>query len=310
MKRLTCDIQIGKFQFDFVTEVEIQSTWKRLTDTATIQLPRKIVWKGENLRDVLKRGDEVNVSLGWDFDNRVEFQGYISEIGSRIPVEFKCEDEMWKLKQTNITKAWRSVSLKTMLGEILPIYEIVTVDAELGPFRISKVSAAKVLESLQSQYGFYSFFRGKTLYVGFPYTLTESTKVVYEFEKNIIADNLVYRRLDDIKIKVRAVSLMPDGSQEKIELGDDDGELRTLHFYNLSRAQLRESAQAQIERLKYPGYKGSFETFGVPFIQHGNVASIRGGEYPERAGDYLVDAVRTRFGQNGFKRDIELGKIA
>ncbi len=311
MPKLTCKIVIGDYEFDFVNEVEIESTWKRLTDTCTIKLPRRIKWKEQRLRDLIKRGDKVEVWLGWDYQDKLEFQGYVSEIGSKIPVEIKCEDGMWPLKQTNITKAWRSVSLKTMLREILPSdVKLVTVEAELGPFRISKVSVAKVLEKLRELYGFYAFFRQGVLYVGFPYSLTKEERRIYQFEKNIISDSLVYRREDDVKLKVRAVSILPSGKVIPYEFGDPDGEERTLHFYNLSESQLEKSAKEELKRLIYTGYRGSFETFGQPECLHGDVAVISGGEYPERAGEYLVDKVVTKFGMNGFRREIELGKKA
>jgi hypothetical protein len=311
MYRLTCKIIIGDYQFDFVNEVEIVSTWQRLTDTCTIKLPRRIAWKDKKLRDLIKRGDKVEVWLGWDFEDKLEFRGYVSEIGSKIPTEIKCEDGMWPLKQTNVTKAWRSVSLKTMLREILPAsVELVTVGAELGPFRISKVSVAKVLEKLRELYGFCAFFRQGVLYVGFPYSLTKEERRVYQFEKNIISDNLVYRREDDVKLKVRAISIQPNGTKIEKEFGDPDGEERTLHFYHLSEGQLKASAEEEMKRLRYTGYRGSFEAFGQPECLHGDVAVISGGEYPERAGEYLVDKVTTRFGLNGFKREIELGKKA
>jgi putative lipase involved disintegration of autophagic bodies len=61
MFRLTCIIEIGKFEFNFVTEIEINKSWKTLTDTCKITLPRNIEWEDSNLRDELKKGDIVNI---------------------------------------------------------------------------------------------------------------------------------------------------------------------------------------------------------------------------------------------------------
>ena len=41
MVRLTSEILIGDYKFDYVTEVEINSSWNEFTDTAIIKLPKK-----------------------------------------------------------------------------------------------------------------------------------------------------------------------------------------------------------------------------------------------------------------------------
>ena len=311
MYRLSCQITIGKFAFDFVTQAEVDSSWKNLTDTATITLPRKLKWKDRPLRDEIKRGDKVEIWLGWDFENRIEFQGYVSAVRGNVPVKIECEDEMWKLKQTEVTKAWRSVTLKQLLTDILPSgTSFEAVDAELGPFRISRVSVAKVLESLRTQYGLYAYFRGGVLYVGFPYSLTDSQTVAYGFRRNIISDDLVYHREDDTAIQVQAISIMPDGSQLEEKVGDPGGELYTLHYFGLPVSQLKTLAEEDMKRLRYTGYRGGFETFGVPFARHGDIAAIKDAEYPERDGRYFIDRLRTSFGLEGSRREVGLGRMA
>lgn len=311
MKRLTCHIVLGKFEFDFVTEVEIESTWKRLTDTAKIVLPRKIMWKDKLLKDEIKRGDEVQVWLGWDFDNRLEFQGFVADVGSKIPVEIRCEDAMWKLKQTTITKSWKSVSLKQMLSEILPGgYTFKAVDVELGRFRINRVSVAKALESLREIFGLYAFFKEGILFVGFPYSLSDGTEAAFGFERDIIDDDLVYVKEDDLKIRVVATSVLPDGSQIEVPVGDNEGETHTLHYFDKTAAELGVLANEDLKLLRYTGFRGDFETFGAPFVRHTDVAVLEPGIYQERGGKYFIDKTTARFGVDGFRRRIELGRQA
>ena len=62
-----------------------------------------------------------------------------------------------------------------------------------------------------------------------------------------------------------------------------------------------------LDRLRFEGYRGSFETFGDYFIRHSDQVTLKSFEYPEREGTYLVDSVDTYFGKNGFRKSIELG---
>ena len=50
-----------------VSSVSIESSWKMLTDTANIILPRRIrKFQGEELKDILRAGDPVRIELGYD----------------------------------------------------------------------------------------------------------------------------------------------------------------------------------------------------------------------------------------------------
>ena len=166
MRQVTSHIQIGNYEFDFVTQVEIVASWKQ-SSKATITLPRNIKWRGDDLRDLINRGDEVVINLGYDYDLKEEFRGYISEIHATTPFKISCEDSMWLLKQSQVNQSWRNVSLKSLLVDIVP--EGITIDAvdfQLGPFRASKQSPRKILQRIKEAYGFATYFRGNTLIVG------------------------------------------------------------------------------------------------------------------------------------------------
>ena len=55
---------------------------------------------------------------------------------------------------------------------------------------------------------------------------------------------------------------MPNNKKIRVEVGDADGEHRTLHTYNKQEAELKAWAQQEIKRLKRDGLTGSFKTFG------------------------------------------------
>lgn len=317
MKLVTTNIIIGKLTFDFVMSGSINSSWKNLTDTAKIVLPKKVMVNENgtvrNIQDIVKKGDRVQINLGYDGDLQTEFAGYVSSVSTGIPTVIECEDDMWLLKQkSNIQESWSNAKLKDVIDVVASGVYSEVLDVELGAFRINDVNAAQVLSSLK-EYGLNAYFRNGILYVGFRYPTSDYNTVQYHFQKNVIDDSssLTYRKEDDVKLKVKATSILKTNEKIEIELGDSDGDIRTLHYYNLSETELRKAAERDLDGLKIEGLKGSFKAFGQPFVQHGDVASLTDEYYPENNGDYFIDSVNTEFGYSvGIKRTIELGKKA
>ena len=59
-----------------VTEIVVESSWKLLTDTAEIVIPRKVkFFDKNNVREVFRRGDFVTISFGYNGINVEEFRG-------------------------------------------------------------------------------------------------------------------------------------------------------------------------------------------------------------------------------------------
>ena len=66
----------------------------------------------------------------------------------------------------------------------------------------------------------------------------------------------------DKSLKVKAISILKDNKKLEVEVGDTEGELRTLHFYKVtSEAKLKELAKAKMSTLKYTGFKGILHDF-------------------------------------------------
>lgn len=73
--------------------VRIESSWELLTDTATIVLPRNVRdFDKLNVKQVFKKGDPVQIYLGYDENLLLEFEGFISEVSADIPIKIKCDD--------------------------------------------------------------------------------------------------------------------------------------------------------------------------------------------------------------------------
>ncbi len=311
MKRLSSKISFGTYLFNYVCDVEVTSSYETLTDTAKIVVPNKLHWKTEKLvsgdKPLLKRGDKVKIELGYNENYQTVFEGYITEIKPDKPVTIICEDEMWILKQKVVTKSYNQVSLETLLKDISPIpYQAAKVN--LGKFRISKATIAQVLDELRKKYSLRAFVQGGVLKVGFPYipdVVAQVSEKFFVFQENIVSHDLIYQRAEDMKIRVEGISILPNNKKLKANGGDADGDVRTIHKYAMSQADLQTFCDAEAKRLKFEGYRGKFVSFGEPFVKVTDFVTLKDSEFPDRAGKYLVKSMTYKFGMNGYRQEIE-----
>lgn len=311
MKRVTCQVQVGVHEFRNVVEVKINSSYENLTDTATITIPQKLSFKGTAVAGdggVFKVGDTVKIYLGYDFENTLVFSGFVTAIKPGKPVVISCEDQMYALKKNAISKSWtEAVTLQQFLEEIVPDYPVHCVGANLGKPRMNGTPAGK-LNELNRDYSMKSFFRDGTLYVGLAYwlDLQNTNPPKFGFNTNIITHDLQWQRLEDVKVKVKAISVLPDNSKLEEVVGDSDGALRTLTYYNMNKKDLREAATRDLQRFRFSGVKGSFKTFGTPVVFHGDRIELIDPAVKDRNGLYIVKSVERTFGVSGYRQNIEL----
>lgn len=320
MKQLSTRMKISSVDFNFVNSISISSSYENLTDTARIVVPKKIGFKKsdgtgvENLtkgEDALfKRGDEVEVFGGYDHKTNLIFKGVLSGIKTKFPLEFNCEDELWRLKQSTISLSMKNPQLSELLKKVLPSwvkYEV-TAEQNLGDFRISKATPARVLDELRKKHRIFSFFRDGVLYIGLAVVPKLQNTIRFTMFKDIIdANSLTFVNDFDRKIKVVAKSIDDKNNVLEHTAGDEDGETRTVHFYNIkSEAELKKKAEAQINELKYSGFDGSFRTFLTPKVNHGDVVEIINPQIPEQSGAYIVTKVDTETGVGGGRQVITI----
>jgi hypothetical protein len=305
-----------------VVSVKVENSWRNLTGKASVQVPARWLFQHNRLRikDWLRRGDPITIELGYNKTMVEEFTGYITDVKPGIPVTLNCEDEMYRLKRWPVKYSSGGVRLPALLRAICPPgTKINALDTDLGHFKAANVTVAKVLEKLKEMYGFASYFRNGTLYCGKVYRETdEPTKTAFNFQRPglgaVLDDSLEYRTADDLKVIVTATSHQLKGKDLKVVVGDVtalDAEPRTLQYFNLdSEADLRAAANRDVQKLKVEGYKGSFTTYGLPSVQHGQLAGISNSEYPERDGDFFIDATSKTFESGGYRQEITLGSAA
>lgn len=311
-----CEITIGKFIFRHVNHVKIESSRKKLGDTAIITLPRR--YESKSLAKEIKEGDAVEVKLGYDeSDILTEFTGFVSVIGCNIPVEIHCEDQVYNLKRTvPKPKSWSSTTLKDVIKYLAPGITTEVPDITLSPFYIKGViNVSTALEEIRDAYGLDIYFRNGKLFAGLAYSEKEMVKadpIIYYLRwkdrTNVIHSDLEFKKADAVRIKLKAISMMPDNKVIKYEYGDHDGEIRTMHYYNKTSDQLKVLAKNEINNFKYDGYRGHFTALGIPVCHQGNVADIREEGFEEKNGKFFADKVIVDYGMGGFRREIELGR--
>lgn len=313
MRAMSSHIKIGDHTFKYVHSVSITSSWKLLSDKATIKLPNI----AGQLKKQIKAGDLVYISLGYDGDLVEEFIGYVSKVHPTTPLTIECMDDSWNLQQDTISKSWKSIKLDALLAEIVGLGTTINVpDITLAPFRLDKVTVLQALQQLKKMYGLVIYYREEQLYAGLAYGEEDLEPVVYRFNSsdnttaNAVATGLKFRSKEDVKVKVKAISLLPDNTRYELELGDKTGEIHTLHFYDLTEKELKQQAEDKINKLKYDGLEGTFMAFGQPVPRHSAVCKLRDDKYPEREGDYFIDQVVTNYGPGGFHRTITPGRRA
>ncbi len=315
---LSSYISIANIIFkDAVSEVVVRRSINEMTSTATIELPKSLKFPDQttNVSDRLKRGDRVAIQLGYDGDNQTEFTGYVRSLDLSIPIVLQCEDEMYQLKKRVLNpKSWAKATLKDVVSYVCSGYEVIYTDENinLGSFQIGNdVSAAQVLAEIKRSYGLTFFFKGKVLYSGFPFDLVPSTtNYVYDFQKNVAENQLEYKTADDNKLKVKAISHLPDGKVLTVWIPSQDaeGDIRTLNFSELNESELKVYAQQELKRFNYHGYAGTVTGFGQPFLHEGDSVTLRDNLFPERKGKYLIDAIEVVFGKQGFRRICTIGR--
>lgn len=302
---------------------------------------------GSNVAPLILRGDKIKIDLGYNYPTEKEaevieintvFEGYITFIKNKMPITLECEDRMWQLKQIKVPDKNYSnkiYDVQSMVQEML-LYQDSTKDIELktgssigqkietnlnAEFRTQNDTIGSVIKRLKEEARLYSYFRNDTeLRCGsIVYFPSDRITHVFNFQKNIISDNLEYKKLEDIKIGATCISenetingTNKDGSPKrktvevKTFVGDKDGELRTLHYINTSIEKMQILGKRELKRYLYEGYRGSFTTFGLPRVKHGDEVILEDKILPERNGSYLVKSVKTSFGMGGFRQEIEL----
>ena len=303
--------------FNFVNSVEVSTSYETLTDTAVIKMPKRVnvdgkPITGDDVNSIFKRGDKVKIELGYFPNLKTVFEGYITTVNVKSPIIIECDDEMYVLKNTPIAKYSKvAPSLTEFLDAIVPdtITRNETLEiAKMGTLTFSNMSVCEIFDVIKKEYGIYFYFVDSVLNVGNPSNASDTETVRFIFENNIIDDtSLKFQREQDVRLKIKAISMNYDNEKLEKIVGDNDGALRTYHYYNTSLADMEKFANLLLTKNKFTGYRGDMLTFGEPLIRHGDHAELKSYKYPAKDGTYQVKSVtRTLNVTDGYKQSVEL----
>jgi len=311
--------EIGGKTFSRLHRVEIEDSMKQLGKRATLMLPTtaRIERQGEFVSEVeiakaFQVGDEVVISFGYDGELKEEFRGYVRRIRPTTPLELECEDEAYTLRRKALQKTFTNTTLKELLNFLLKDTGIdlanTPPEIKFRKFQFKNVNAAQALEKLRKSYGLTIYFRSLTQLVVGLASETDGTVVKYTIGRNVITHKLEWEDEENVKLKIKAVSVSKDNQFTKKEVGDSDGEQRTIFFYNLEPGEnLEQRAKEEILKYKYSGYRGTLTGFLIPECKPGNTARLLDENFDNKEGDYLVESVKTSLSDSGGRRVVKLG---
>lgn len=294
------------------TKIEIESTWKEITDRGSLTLPRKLKFFDKlKVRDTFRRGDQVIIYFGYDFNLVKEFEGYITEVAADIPIVIKFEDEMFNVRRLPVNFSSPNITLDELLETIIPGYELDILEGvTLGAVRLSKTQVGPVLEKIKQDWGLYTYMRGKTVVCGKYYADDSAeNKVNFHLERNCVSTSLNYKNKEDVQIKIKVVSTLPNGTKLEVDnIGDKDGNERQLTYYNITLlAELERLGKLDYEKYKVDRFDGSFVAFGIPSVRHGLKCQLESSLYGDREGTYYIEKVAKTFDNGGIRQTITLG---
>ena len=313
MFTLGYDIRLGDFRLGMLDKVEIHRSVELLADTATIVLPGAEYNKALEVESLIKRGDPVSITIGYEETGlREEFRGWIQRISTDDgSITIECEDDLYKFRKSIPNEELKQVKLVSLLKKVISgiggSYKLdCTYSWTYEKFVISNATGYDVLKKVQEECGADIYLADDTLHVHAPAEAV-GDDVYYDFALNVEECDLTYRTAEDRKVQVVVKATMPDGTVKEIETGSTGGDKVEIRCATSDEASMRQRGLTEVKRLSFDGYEGNITTWLIPYCKPGDTAELRDEDYPEKDGRYFVQAVTTEFSRDGGKRTVELG---
>lgn len=332
-----------------IQSIEINSSNDTLTDTCKISISKLDTFTTSSLINIqdneFKLGSKVEVWLGYDSNGKTTknniYIGYLNGFTNNTDTfELTFEDDMYLLKNDNRIKVsfpsgntLEQVVNKVIKSSLVSKKKIIKLDA--GTITIkNNMLPSEILTLLKERFGIYCYFKKQTLYLGHKYWKS------YELDYGIVGDNksklfqfkfpnvnqkpfhkvldissLVYSIIDPNEYKVKGSSVY-EYKPIKYEYPDntkDPKNIITISLPDTDLPTLKKLVKERWDNLDKGGFTGSFQIFGYPFIQHGDIVELTINmshikDSPRIITEkYFVDEVVTTFDSGGYKQSIKIG---
>ncbi len=309
IKRVDDNLDVKQWTIERVHGVKITGDSQTFADTCRIELPKNIKW-AQSEECPIRRGDIVEVYMGYNDMMQKRFAGWVSEVKAGVPTVITCMDDVFLLRSVTIKKKlYTNTSINEIIEDIVPKTVRVKISGEIkiASWRTTAETVAGEIGEMEDSFPIKAFFEldeddEPTLFIFTAWIDGRRNAGSFEETKNIISHNLEYRRSEDVKVRIKGVSHLVNG--KTIEYTEGDGEEITKNYYNLTMAELKEMVKQEIKREKWSGLNGSFETFGMPKVKKTDTVDLK--IEGVRKGRYVVKGVSVKFDNGGYRQEVEL----
>ena len=332
---MTHNILINERKIKYFTNVEINKSERMMEDTAKITMPLKLYNRYNLIRKKIKRGNRVSISLGYDDDNRLEFEGYVDNIQADKDFQIHCKDAMFlfykdvpkkefkkpsvlELLEYTIRNVQRELKkdypeVKLSLKKDIPTHKKLLRELKFEKFIIADGSTGyEVLEMIRKQIGINIFVRGHQLNAQAYYSMNEG-EVIYDLERNIEKSNLRWLGAGARVVEFTLINAKrPDnkGNFPKVTVGDKGGDkIQEWLYEDVSKAELKKRAEIKHQRYKTEGLTGDITGWLVPYCTYGYQVKLLNTVEDKAGIKYYVEGVDIRFSSSGGERKIYIGKL-
>lgn len=331
MKRFIHNIQIFngdvlKLSFPTIITVEIESNRIQYTDTALITFNEGFYKQNNKISDLIKKGDRITIEMGYHDTGLIkEFDGYVSGIVPGTPVQLKCQDDMYLLKQQTLeTKVFK----KTNLKELISYYykgKTELNDCEIGDWVVGTNSTlVDLFEELKQQLGILTYFQDKVLYCNAELIKEPEKTVIFNVNENVPINgcSINVEEEENYSLVVHGISPQKNGTKIeryayyedvqrtkiKITSSEPDGVMNLVNIHNITQDELDKLITQRLPKIYEGTTGGEVMTFGFPSIKHSDRAQIIDVKNPSNEGLYdILGVVKTFSMSDGYKQKAKIG---
>lgn len=320
---MTSDISIGNLKKVKCAKAVWKTDVESFVDTCTIELPRiKYMVTVKNQTEdkneanerqeyIIKENDKVDLLLGYNGRNTRRFQGFVRRVVQGIPVKVECEGYAYLLYDVIFNKSYASITVKQILTDLCAGTEIKLSteipDIPLQNVRFKNATGIQVLEWLKGECKLAVYFNFDELYVGTLFGKSQQTVKLKIGWNTIKDDDFKQREIDkNVQINVRVKNAKGEVKRTPSDLKKYSNQKDVKVKAGIPEALLKQIVNRLQTKSNYDGYQGDIELFLEPHFNKGYVAAIDGYKFPEKSGNYFVEALKGSFGKSGGRQTITL----
>ena len=333
---LTSDILIGNYRVK-PNSVTWKSSTSNFTDTCTVVLPLSPFVKrkqtitehsggvaeteaGTKVTNIKQmpfvKGDKVVVKLGYGKKQQEVFRGYVLRINFGEKLSIECEGYSYCLREKYFSRSYEKTTLKQILLDLTSGTDI-KLSPSIAAIPLANVwfknaTGLKVLDWAQKELCCRVWFDGEYLYAGASqYADANPTRAIQKVQLkvgwNVVsADDLKKQVAEEVEINIVEKDTAGSTKKTKPESKQYSNVKELKVRAGLPSDFLKKAVDERQQEKDYEGYEGTITTFGEPHIWKSDSVTLTDELFPERSGNYFVEAIEGEFGDGGFRRKLKL----